>query len=154
LIELLLSEITGTAQVGINESGISEIGSTQVGFTEISPNAQISPAEVGISEIGSTQVGSSQVGVMEVSTTKVGVMEVNDCSRWRFRGLGVRGLQEIIARQPMERRTPRGALVGMASKVKMRPLIRCGVNHGLRALISCSFSCPLQCHKTMPELTS
>ncbi len=69
-------------------------------------------------------------------------------------GLGVRGLQEIIARQPMDRRTPRGALVGMASKVKMRPLIRCGVNHGLRALISCSFSCPLQCHKTMPELTS
>ena len=42
----------------------------------------------------------------------------------------------------------------MASKVKMRPFINGGVNNGLSALISFSFSCTLQCHKTMPVATS
>jgi hypothetical protein len=70
------------------------------------------------------------------------------------RRLIVLGNQEIVPFPPMDLCATSVRWVWMASKVKIRPLIRCGVNNGLSALISCSFSSTLQCHKTMPVATS
>ena len=74
-----MSEIFGTAEVGIAEVGSAEVGAVEGGPPEIS-TAEIGIFEVDISEVG-TGEASAEFGI-EYGIGEVGIKETDDWRRW------------------------------------------------------------------------